>query len=119
MYYQNLQINQSVKLQVCLPIETRPIDPLESTTLPGIRTKVVYPETEGGRPHLRLQWDKSDINLTVKEAQTQLEKGEPSIRTCFLGLSDGELEIGTAMLKDKEVDILVKRIRAVMLAAKR
>jgi len=87
-------------------------------SLTGIRTKVVYSETEGGRPHLRLVWDMCDINLSVEEAQAQLEKGKPSIKTCYLELSDGELEIGTAMLKEEEVDILVMRIREVMMAAK-
>jgi L-seryl-tRNA(Ser) seleniumtransferase len=81
---------------------------------PHIRTEVVYPVTEGGRPHLRLYWDKSEIPLSVELAQNHLEQGEPSIRTCYLGLADGELEIGTAMLKEDEVEVVVSRVGEVL-----
>ncbi len=77
---------------------------------PAIRTEVTYPVTEGGRPHLRILWDTSIIPLSVEQAQDLLVQGDPSIRTCYLGLADGHLEIGTAMLKDNEVDIVVRRI---------
>ena len=73
---------------------------------------MVYPETEGGRPHLRIYWDKS--KLSVAEAQQQLKAGDPCVETCYLGLSDGELEIGAAMLKDHEVDALVQRLSEVI-----
>lgn len=81
---------------------------------PWISTEVVYPVTEGGRPHLRLDWDPAEIPLTVEEAQKRLEEGKPSVRTCFLELADGHLEIGTAMLKDDEVDVLVRRVGEVL-----
>ena len=81
-------------------------------TVSGIQTKKVYPETEGGRPHLQLYWDKSKLSVT--NAQKQLREGEPCVETCYLGLSDGELEIGAAMLKDHEIDTLVKRLSEVL-----
>jgi seryl-tRNA(Sec) selenium transferase len=81
---------------------------------PQIRTEVTYPVTEGGRPHLRLHWERSNNQLSVEEAQHRLEQGEPSIRTCYLGLADGELEIGTAMLKEDEVDVVVSRVGEVL-----
>ncbi len=84
------------------------------SVLPGITTKVSYPRTEGGRPHLQIFWDQSKTPLTVEQAQKALEEGEPSIRTPYLGLSDGELEVGCAMLKDDEVDVLVRRIGEVL-----
>jgi len=40
-------------------------------------------------------------------------------QSLFFGYLDGELEIGTAILKDGEVDILVKRNRALMLTKER
>ena len=80
----------------------------------NITTKVSYPRTEGGRPHLQIFWDKSLTPLTVEQAQKELEHGEPSIRTCYLTLSDGELEVGAAMLKDDEIDMLVQRIGEVL-----
>lgn len=53
--------------------------------------------------------------LTVEQAQKELENGEPSIiRTAYLGMSDMELEVGCAMLKDDEVDVLVRRIGEVL-----
>ena len=73
---------------------------------------MVYPDTEGGRPHLRIYWDKS--KLSVAEAQKQLRVGDPSVETCYLGLSDGELEVGAAMLKDHEIDIHVQRLGEVI-----
>jgi L-seryl-tRNA(Ser) seleniumtransferase len=96
--------------------ETRMVNTIAGrlTAFPGIRTEVVFPVTEGGRPHLRVYWDRSDVPLSVEQAQQRLEEGQPSIRTCYLGLADGELEIGTAMLKEDEVDILVRRIAEVL-----
>ena len=82
--------------------------------IPGIQTQVVYPNTEGGRPHLRLRWDTSVLKLSPAEAQKQLVTGDPSVRTCYLGLSDGELEIGTAMLKENEIDALIGRLQEVL-----
>jgi len=96
--------------------EARMVDLIagELTAFPGIRTEVVYPNTEGGRPHLRLYWNRDEIPLSVEEAQQRLEEGDPSIRTCYLGLADGELEIGTAMLKASEIDVLVRRVGEVL-----
>lgn len=82
----------------------------ELSAYPAIRTEVTYPITEGGRPHLRILWDEANVPLTVEEAQRRLEEGEPSIRTCYLGLADGELELGMAMLKDHEVETVVRRV---------
>ena len=84
------------------------------SVLPGITTQVSYPATEGGRPHLQIFWDESLIPLSVEEAQKALEDGEPSIRTPYLVLSDGQLEVGTAMLKDHEVDVVVRRLGEVL-----
>ena len=58
--------------------------------------------------------DESLIPLSVEEAQKALEDGEPSIRTPYLVLSDGQLEVGTAMLKDHEVDVVVRRLGEVL-----
>ncbi len=84
---------------------------------PAIQTEVTYPVTEGGRPHLRILWDRSRVPLTDEEAQVLLEQGEPSIRTCYLGLADGHLEIGAAMLKDDEIDTVVRRVGEVLAPA--
>jgi L-seryl-tRNA(Ser) seleniumtransferase len=84
------------------------------SVFPGITTKVSYPRTEGGRPHLQIFWDESRTPLTVEQAQKALADGDPSIRTPYLGLADGELEVGCAMLKDDEVDVLVRRIGEVL-----
>ena len=50
----------------------------------------------------------------VEQAQKALADGDPAIRTPYLGLADGELEVGCAMLKDDEVDVLVRRIGEVL-----
>ncbi len=84
------------------------------SVFPGLTTQVSYPTTEGGRPHLQIFWDEAQIPVTIEEAQHALQDGEPSIRTPYLVLSDGQLEIGTAMLKDHEVDIVVQRIGEVL-----
>ena len=84
------------------------------SVFPGITTKVSYPRTEGGRPHLQIFWDKSKTPLTVEQAQKELADGDPSIRTPYLGLADGELEVGCAMLQDDEIDVLVRRIGEVL-----
>ncbi len=84
------------------------------SVFPGITTQVSYPTTEGGRPHLQVFWDESTIPVSIEEAQQALQDGEPSIRTPYLGLADGQLEVGTAMLKDHEVDVVVRRIGEVL-----
>lgn len=81
---------------------------------PGVTTRVSFPRTEGGRPHLQIFWDRTTGPGSVEEAQQALVDGEPSIRTPYLGLSDGELEVGMAMLKDDEVDVLVRRVGEVL-----
>jgi L-seryl-tRNA(Ser) seleniumtransferase len=80
----------------------------------GITTRVSFPTTEGGRPHLQIFWDQSDIPVSIDEARLALQEGEPSIRTPYLELADGQLELGTAMLKDHEVDVVVRRIGEVL-----
>ena len=96
--------------------ETRLVDLIAEklSVFPGITTEVSYPATEGGRPHLQIFWDESQIPTSIEEAQQALQDGEPSIRTPYLGLADGQLEVGTAMLKDHEVDVVVRRIGEVL-----
>ena len=86
----------------------------ELSVFPGMTTQVSYPATEGGRPHLQIFWDESVTPITIEEAQKELEDGDPSIRTPYLSLSDGQLEIGTAMLKDHEIEVVVRRIGEVL-----
>ena len=81
---------------------------------PGITTGISYPRVENGRPHLQVFWDRTMTSLTVEEARQALINGEPSIQTPTVGNSDGELEVGCAMLKDEEVDIVVRRFREVL-----
>jgi L-seryl-tRNA(Ser) seleniumtransferase len=47
-------------------------------TIPGFSTKIVYPPTEAGRPHLQLYWDKVRHRLTVEEAKAALKTGVTS-----------------------------------------
>ena len=84
------------------------------SVFPGLTTRVSFPTTEGGRPHLQVFWDQSDIPVSIDEARQALQDGEPSIRTPYLELSDGQLEVGTAMLKDHEIDVVVRRIGEVL-----
>ncbi len=84
------------------------------SVFPGITTQVSYPTTEGGRPHLQVFWDRSTIPVSIEETRQALQDGEPSIRTPYLELADGQLEVGTAMLKDHEVDVVVRRLGEVL-----
>jgi len=83
-------------------------------SIPGIRTQFVYPKSENGRPHLQMQWDSSIIKLSADEAKRALQAGIPSVRTCDFELTGGYLEIGASMLKEKEIDVLVRCIRKVL-----
>ncbi len=85
-----------------------------AASIPGITTEVIQAESESGRPHLRVYWDATAKGLTVAEAKRQMREGDPSIETCALELSDGEFEIGTAMLKEHEIDTLVRRMQEVL-----
>jgi len=87
------------------------------SSIGGIRTEVIAAQSESGRPHLRLYWDKSVIKISVEEAKKQLAEGDPPIEVCALELADGEFEIGTAMLKEEEIDTLVKCLKRVFMNA--
>jgi len=81
--------------------------------IPGIRTEVIQAESESGRPHLRVYWDKSVKDISVAEAKRLMADGDPAIEICALELADGEFEIGTSMLKEDEIDPLVRRIEEI------
>jgi len=61
-----------------------------------------------------MQWDSSIIKLSAAEAKRALQAGTPSVRTCDFELTGGYLEIGALMLKEKEIDVLVRCIRKVL-----
>ena len=86
------------------------------SVLPGITTQVSYPATEGGRPHLQIFWGRvADPAIGGGGAEGAGGRGAFD-QDALLGpfRSDGQLEVGTAMLKDHEVDVVVRRLGEVL-----
>ncbi len=82
--------------------------------VPGVRTEVIQAESESGRAHLRLYWDTTAKGISVAEAKRILKEGDPPIEVCAFELSDGEFEIGTSMLREHEIDTLIRRMTEVL-----
>jgi len=86
----------------------------EVTPIRGVTTEVWIPEIANHVPHLRVSWDQSAVQLTVREAIQKLREGEPSIETRTF--SDG-LIIGVWMMQRGDAQAVARRLREILRAA--
>jgi L-seryl-tRNA(Ser) seleniumtransferase len=81
----------------------------------GVITQQYVGEIANAVPHLRIQWDASQLKVNVADAVKKLREGEPSIE---VGPGSREaLQIGVWMMEPGEAQIVAKRIREVLKSA--
>lgn len=74
----------------------------------GVQTETFRPELGNHTPTLRVTWEPSKVNLTVKSLQESLRNGNPSIE--IVGEQNG-ISLTTWMLKPGEEKIVAKRLK--------
>jgi L-seryl-tRNA(Ser) seleniumtransferase len=79
--------------------------------IPSVTTERFVPEIANHVPHIRFRWDPEKVKLTVREAQTKLREGEPSIETTP---SNSELTMNVWMLQPGDAEVVARRLREVL-----
>jgi L-seryl-tRNA(Ser) seleniumtransferase len=81
-------------------------------SIPGIsHTTHIEPGPANAFPSLHITWDKSLVKITAREAVEALRNGTPSI---VAGGRDTTLRVGVVLLKAEQVDLVAKRVKAVL-----
>ena len=75
--------------------------------IPGMITEFSAPGIANHVPHLQISWDAQRINITPKEAASQLRKSDPSI---VLSASDKNLSLNSFMLQPGEERIIADHL---------
>ncbi|SEB10293.1 aminotransferase class V-fold PLP-dependent enzyme [Pedobacter hartonius] len=82
-------------------------------TVPTVKSKtVVSPGPANAFPGLEVTWDQAKIKITVDEVKTALKEGTPSI---VINGDKSALHVGIVLLTPAEVDIVVNRVKEVLL----
>jgi uncharacterized pyridoxal phosphate-dependent enzyme len=84
------------------------------STLPGVNTITHIPGAEAREPYIEVQWDAGIYNISVAEMKQALRDSQPSIEIRALFLSDGQLHLTAAMLKEDEPGIVTRRIAEIL-----
>jgi L-seryl-tRNA(Ser) seleniumtransferase len=81
--------------------------------LPTVTTETWVPELANQVPHLRIQWDQTEIKLTPPEVMTRLREGTPSIEACP-ATDKKSLVIGVWMMQPGDAQVVGRRLRSVL-----
>jgi L-seryl-tRNA(Ser) seleniumtransferase len=75
----------------------------------------VNPGPANAFPSLYVTWDQETVKMTANEAQTALQKGNPSI-VANVGHKDGNkvLNVGVVLLRPDQVEIVANRVKEVL-----
>jgi D-glucosaminate-6-phosphate ammonia-lyase len=87
----------------------------------GLKTSTHVPPIANHVPHLKLEWDKAALKLTLGDVRKQLREGRPSIEISpYAAPSNSpteEMVIGVWPLQPGEVEVVARRLREVFSAA--
>jgi D-glucosaminate-6-phosphate ammonia-lyase len=87
----------------------------------GLKTSTHVPPIANHVPHLKLEWDKAALKLTLGDVRKQLREGRPSIEISpYAAPSNSpteEMMIGVWPLQPGEVEVVARRLREVFSAA--
>lgn len=72
------------------------------------------PGAEAREPFIEVQWDSGQYKISVAEMKQALRDSRPSIEIRALFLSNGELHLTAAMLKDGEPEIVTNRVAEIL-----
>ncbi len=89
----------------------------ELAVIPGVTTETRTPAAEAREPYVEVRWDAERYPVTPAEMKQALRDGRPSIEIRALFLSDGQIHLTAAMLKEGEADIVTSRVRDILLAS--
>lgn len=81
----------------------------------AVQAEIYVPEIANHVPHVRLKWNKSDLNLTADELKKRLRDGEPSIEI-VPGSSPAKEEkqsvsVGVWQMQPGEAEIVARRLK--------
>lgn len=87
----------------------------------GLKTSQYVYAIANHVPHLKLEWDKTALKLTLADIRKQLRDGNPSIEISPYAAPSGsakeEMMVGVWPLQPNEVEIVARRLREVFTAA--
>ncbi|WP_420150805.1 aminotransferase class V-fold PLP-dependent enzyme [Spirosoma sp.] len=78
-------------------------------TIAGVQTRVDVPPLGNHTPTLRISWDKTKLNITGKDLQEAMRKGDPSIEVGGGGPSN--INVTVWMMKPGQEKIVAKRLK--------
>jgi len=84
------------------------------SSVPGVNTVTHIPGAEAREPYIEVQWDTDQYNISVAEMKQALRDSRPSIEIRALFLSNGELHLTAAMLKEGEPEIVTKQVAKIL-----
>jgi D-glucosaminate-6-phosphate ammonia-lyase len=87
----------------------------------GLKTSTHVPPIANHVPHLKLEWDKATLKLTLSDVRKLLREGKPAIEISpYAAPSNSPVEemmIGVWPLQPGEVEVVARRLREVFTAA--
>jgi L-seryl-tRNA(Ser) seleniumtransferase len=84
-------------------------------SIPTVQTKIEVPPIANHVPHVHIWWDEAKLGMSVPDVVRKLREGNPSIEV--VPGSKEHLIVNAWMLEPREVKIVARRIRAVLLGA--
>lgn len=89
-----------------------------ATSQKGVKAEVYVPPIANHVPHVRITWNKSDLNVTGPDIRRKLREGEPAIELVPGGSQASaeaqELAVGVWQMQPGEAEIVAKRLKQVM-----
>jgi L-seryl-tRNA(Ser) seleniumtransferase len=84
------------------------------SSVPGVNTVMHIPGAEAREPYIEVQWDVGQYNISVADMKQALRDSRPSIEIRALFLSNGELHLTAAMLKEGEPEIVTRQVAEIL-----
>jgi L-seryl-tRNA(Ser) seleniumtransferase len=89
-----------------------------ATSQKGVKAEVYVPPIANHVPHVRITWNKSDVNVTGQDIRRQLRDGQPSIELVPGGSQASaeaqELAVGIWQMQPGETEVVAKRLKQVL-----
>lgn len=88
----------------------------EVVAVPGVRAERFVPVLANAVPHLRIQWDETQVRISPLDVMQALREGDPSIELVPLPPPVDRLEVSSWTLQPGEDAVVGRRIREVLSA---
>lgn len=85
------------------------------SSLPDVESATHIPGAEAREPYIEVRWDHERYKISVADMKQALRDGDPSIEIRALFLSDGQLHLTAAMLKDGEAEQVTAGVKEILL----